>query len=115
MRRLVAGLRIAYDYVVVDTTPVLPVADASVLSRLVDGMVVVAHTRRVRRRQLEQGLGDLARVSAHVLGVVVNGVRREEETYSYRAAGAAAGPAVEPAAGIGGTSGSPRTGRQPVG
>jgi capsular exopolysaccharide synthesis family protein len=84
MRRLVGVLRRTYDYVVVDTAPVLPVADASVLSRLVDGMVLVAHGRRVRRRQLVQSRQDLAQVSARVLGVVLNGVRRDEESYTYR-------------------------------
>ena len=85
MRRLLADLRLSYDYVVVDTTPVLPVADASVLSRLVDGMVVVANAGRVRRRQLAQSEKDLTQVSARILGVVLNGVRRDEESYTYRA------------------------------
>lgn len=110
MRRLVAELRARYDHVVVDTTPVLPVADASVLSRVVDGVVVVANTRRVRRRQLVQGLGDLAQVSAPVLGVVLNQVRRDEESYSYgRSEGAAVPAARVPAEPV------TRAGKQPVG
>jgi succinoglycan biosynthesis transport protein ExoP len=84
MRRLISDLRAAYDYVVLDTTPVLPVTDASVLSRIVDGVVVVANTQRVRRPQLVQCLGDLSQVSARVLGVVLNQVRRDEEAYTYR-------------------------------
>ena len=99
MRRLLADLRLSYDYVVVDTTPVLPVADASVLSRLVDGMVVVANAGRVRRRQLAQSEKDLTQVSANILGVVLNGVRRDEESYTYRAAtSTAASPEDSPAA-----------------
>jgi capsular exopolysaccharide synthesis family protein len=84
MRRLVDQVRRAYDYVVIDTSPLLPVADATVLAGLVDGTVVVAHSGRVRRTQLTQALGNLERVSAHVLGVVLNQIRRDEETYSYR-------------------------------
>ncbi|WP_448621145.1 polysaccharide biosynthesis tyrosine autokinase [Geodermatophilus sp. URMC 65] len=110
MRRLLADLRVRYDHVVVDTTPVLPVADASVLSRVVDGVVVVANARRVRRRQLVQGLGDLDQVSARVLGVVLNQVRRDEESYSYgRNEGAAAPAARVPDAR------ATRAGKQPVG
>jgi polysaccharide biosynthesis transport protein len=109
MRRLIAELRARYDHVVVDTTPVLPVADASVLSRLVDGLVVVANARRVRRRQLIQGLGDLAQVSARVLGVVLNQVRRDEESYSYGPRAGAA-PAAEAPARV-----AARAGKQPVG
>jgi capsular exopolysaccharide synthesis family protein len=84
MRRLVDQLRQAYDYVVLDTAPLLPVADAAVLSRLVDGTVVVAHAGSVRRAQLVQALGNLERVSGRILGVVLNRVRRDEEAYSYR-------------------------------
>jgi capsular exopolysaccharide synthesis family protein len=110
MRAVVADLRSRYDYVVLDTTPVLPVADASVLSGVVDGMVVVANARRVRRRQLTQGLGDLSQVSARVLGVVLNQVRRDEETYSY----AHTGSDAEPTAGELPAVPDP-AGRQPVG
>jgi succinoglycan biosynthesis transport protein ExoP len=104
MRRLMADLRSDYDYVLLDTAPVLPVADASVLSALVDGMVVVARAGRVRRRQLAQTQQDLGQVSATVLGVVLNGVRREEETYSYRGDRAApvAVTSESPAARVGG-------------
>ncbi|WP_369257936.1 polysaccharide biosynthesis tyrosine autokinase [Geodermatophilus amargosae] len=114
MRSLLAEMRARYDHVVVDTAPVLPVADASVLSRIVDGLVVVANVRRVRRRQLSQGLGDLAQVSAPVLGVVLNQVRRDDESYSYGPVGDGTAPArgsvrVSP------RPGSAVAGRHPVG
>ena len=99
-----------------DTTPVLPVADASVLSRVVDGVVVVADARRVRRRQLSQGLGDLAQVSAPVLGVVLNRVRRDEESYTYGRSESVADPAVHDVPAPRGRSGDTRTaGAPPVG
>ena len=85
MRWLVDQMRRAYDYVVMDTAPLLPVADATVPAGLVDGTVVVANVGRVRRTQLVQALDNLERVSAHVLGVVLNQVRRDEESYSYQA------------------------------
>lgn len=116
MRSLLADLRTRYDHVVVDTTPVLPVADASVLSRVVDGVVVVADARRVRRRQLSQGLGDLAQVSAPVLGVVLNRVRRDEESYTYGRSESVADPAVHDVPAPRGRSGDTRTaGAPPVG
>jgi capsular exopolysaccharide synthesis family protein len=84
MRWLVDRMRRTYDYVVIDTSPLLPVADATVVAGLVDGTIVVANVSRVRRAQLESALGNLERVSARVLGVVLNQVRRDGETYSYR-------------------------------
>lgn len=83
MRRLLAELRARYDYVVIDTPPLLPVADAAIVSSLVDGTVVVAHAGRVRRAQLAQALSNLERVSAPVSGLVLNRVRRDEEAYTY--------------------------------
>jgi polysaccharide biosynthesis transport protein len=83
MRGLLEDLRGRYDHVVIDTAPLLPVADAAVLSRLVDGTVLVAQAGRVRRAELARALGNLDQVSARVLGVVLNRVRREESSYSY--------------------------------
>ena len=84
MRRLVAELRRGYDHVVIDTAPLLPVADAAVVSRLVDGTIVVVHAGRVRRGQVTQALGNLDRVSGRVLGVVLNRIKRDESSYEYR-------------------------------
>jgi capsular exopolysaccharide synthesis family protein len=84
MRRLLQELRQSHDYIILDTAPVLPVADALILSRSVDGTLLVANVTRVRRGQLTESLGALAQVEARVLGVVLNQVAREEETYSYR-------------------------------
>jgi capsular exopolysaccharide synthesis family protein len=84
MRRLVQELRGSYDYVVVDTAPLLPVTDAAVLSRIVDGTIVVADAGRVRRGQVAQALANLDHVSGRVLGVVLNRVKRDETSYEYR-------------------------------
>lgn len=115
MRSLLGHLRARYDHVVIDTTPVLPVADACVLSRIVDGVVVVANTRRVRRRHLSQGLGDLAQVSARVLGVVLNQVRRDEESYSYGRTDAGTEPAAADVPAPRGRSGDAPAGARPLG
>jgi polysaccharide biosynthesis transport protein len=84
MHRLLQQLRRTYDYVVVDTAPLLPVTDAAVLSRMVDGTIVVADAGRVRRGQVAQALATLGQVSGRVLGVVLNRVRRDESSYEYR-------------------------------
>ena len=61
-----------YDYVVVDSAPVLPVTDSVALSGSVDGVVVVAQSGRVTMDNLTESLARLERVSAPVLGVVLN-------------------------------------------
>jgi succinoglycan biosynthesis transport protein ExoP len=98
MRRLMAELRAGYDHVVVDAAPVLPVADAAVLSRIVDGSIVVADVTTVRRNQLGESLAGLEQVAARVLGIVLNQVQRDDDSYAYQRneqAGAAA-PSAPP-------------------
>ncbi len=84
MGHLLERMRSTYDYVVVDTAPVLAVTDPVVLARAVDGTLVVANAGRVRRAPLGETLATLSRVGSRVLGVVLNDVRRDEESYSYR-------------------------------
>src|SRR5262249_49646231 len=52
MRDLVAKLRAHYDRIVLDTPPAGAIADALVLSRLVDGVLVVAHSGKVSKNEL---------------------------------------------------------------
>ena len=75
-----------YDYVIVDTPPVLPVADALALSHAVDGVLLVAQANRVSRRQLTESLAKLERVGAPLFGFVLNratGTSNEGGTYGY--------------------------------
>jgi capsular exopolysaccharide synthesis family protein len=87
MRDLAAELADRFDAVVFDSTPLLPVSDALLLSRVTTGMVVVANSRKVRRGQLSQALSVLAQVQARVLGVVVTMVaaRGLASPYGYHA------------------------------
>ncbi|MFD2797246.1 polysaccharide biosynthesis tyrosine autokinase [Promicromonospora vindobonensis] len=70
-RDLLAAARSAYDVVIIDAPPLLPVSDAAVLSTMADGVVVVVGARRVRRQQLTQALHALAGVEAPVLGLIL--------------------------------------------
>ena len=100
MRRLIAELRTDYDYVILDSAPLLPVADGAVLAGLVDGTLLLVNVTQVRRHQLAESLRNLARVEAPVLGVVLNRVARDERSYGYWAdeqAVEAAGPDRTPA------------------
>ncbi|WP_198683982.1 polysaccharide biosynthesis tyrosine autokinase [Brachybacterium sp. YJGR34] len=99
-----------YDVVLIDVPPVLPVADAAVLSRIVGGVLVVAQNERVRRAELERAMAKLQAVDAPVVGMILNRVRGAGQgayaAYgSYGAPGAEAG--AELPAGEGDTLGAP--------
>lgn len=79
---LLEVLREKYDYVIIDTPPVLVVTDPASVESRVDGVVLAMrlsrHTRDLARRSLEQ----LRDVGATVTGIVINGVE-ESEGYGY--------------------------------
>lgn len=60
------------DVVLVDCPPVLPVSDAILLSRLVDGMLILGAARKTSRRSLARTYELLKQVEAPVLGTVIN-------------------------------------------
>ena len=72
-------------FVIVDSPPLLPVTDGSLLATAVDGTVLVVRQGRTRKDHLEAAVENLAAVDAHLLGVVMNGVARSQRGggYSY--------------------------------
>ena len=69
--QLLQDARGAYDFVVLDTPPLVPVCDAAVMSRLVDGMLVVVAAHETTRKQLGEALSLLD--ESKTLGLVFNG------------------------------------------
>jgi DNA-binding CsgD family transcriptional regulator len=72
------------DLVLVDSPPVLPVADATILASIVDGVVLVVKADRTRRQEMCDSMDNLRKVGANLLGVVLNGVStRGDRYYQY--------------------------------
>ena len=68
---LLQEARDLYDFVVMDTPPLVPVCDAALLSRLVDGTLIVVAAHETPRRLLEEALNLID--ESKVLGIVFNG------------------------------------------
>jgi capsular exopolysaccharide synthesis family protein len=60
------------DYVIIDSPPLLAVADALMLSTQADGVIMVANAGTIHRKQLATSLRRLNDVNANILGVVLN-------------------------------------------
>jgi capsular exopolysaccharide synthesis family protein len=69
MKELLTALHAAFDLVILDTPPVLPLADARLIASLADGVVMMARWRATSRRAVEAALGILAHNGAEVMGV----------------------------------------------
>lgn len=80
---LLEKMRQSYDYVIVDTPPVLAVADASAVAARVDGVLLTLRLRRDARPTALQAAHLLEGIGARMLGVVVNGVTGRGYNYHY--------------------------------
>jgi capsular exopolysaccharide synthesis family protein len=83
MADLLARLRERADLVIIDTPPLLPVADAAVLARQTDGAIVVVKHGKTTRDHLTRGLQRLRAVDARVLGGVLTMVPAKASEFSY--------------------------------
>ncbi|VXB01279.1 polysaccharide biosynthesis tyrosine autokinase [Frigoribacterium sp. 9N] len=71
MASLVSTVEVDYDFVIIDTPPLLPVTDAAVLSRCVSGVIVATAAQRSSRHQLKQALAAVSEIGSRTLGVVL--------------------------------------------
>lgn len=84
-RKLLGELRAEYDYVIIDSTPLLAVTDAAVLANGADGVLIMARYGQIRRDQLSQAVGNLESVGASLLGAVFTMMpTRGNSSYSYK-------------------------------
>jgi capsular exopolysaccharide synthesis family protein len=81
---LLAKLRAAYDAVIIDAPPLLPVADAAILGTSVDGAILVTRHGKTHHDELEAATQRLDKVGARLFGTVVNMIpKRSGGSYSY--------------------------------
>jgi len=83
MRQVLDGLAEAFDVVVVDSAPLLPVADTVGLAPLVDGAVLVVRAGRTPSERAQAAVAALRSVGAPVLGVVLSMAKLHSEGYGY--------------------------------
>ena len=81
LAELIGQLRQMYDLIIIDTPPVLPVADALILGRWADGAVMAARYDASRVPLVERANRQIVAAGIPVLGVVVNGVRGQDQAY----------------------------------
>ncbi|HMB05316.1 MAG TPA: hypothetical protein VKP69_16470, partial [Isosphaeraceae bacterium] len=83
LKELLDEARRAYDVILLDSSPLLAVVDSAIVGAVVDGVVLVARPGTLRRRDVEHALELLRIGGVSILGMLVNGVSREERSYSY--------------------------------
>jgi capsular exopolysaccharide synthesis family protein len=81
--RVLSLLRDVADYVLFDTPPAAALSDAATLAARVDGVILVIGAGRTKRDLARRAKEQLERVKAHILGVVLAGVRTDTSLYAY--------------------------------
>jgi len=84
------------DIVLVDTAPVLPVADTLVVGRLAAGALIVVEARRTPAPAVQRAKEMLMRNQTRILGLVLNRLRPGDATYTYGYSFADAGAVLNP-------------------
>lgn len=83
MAALLTRLRTRYDLIILDLPPLLPVADAAVASRLVDGFIVIVRFGKTTKVQIKSALRAVEAVDGRVLGTVLTFAPPKSLTYAH--------------------------------
>ncbi|MCY0892169.1 MAG: CpsD/CapB family tyrosine-protein kinase [Acidibacillus sp.] len=85
MKKLIVSLTDVYDLVIIDSPPVLSVADVKLLSPSIDGILYVVGAGLVTRQALKKAQQSLEMSGARILGTVLNRKKlsKSEQQYYY--------------------------------
>lgn len=85
IKDLVTKLRDEYDYIVVDSPPVLTVTDALIISEFVDAVVYIVSYKKTKKEQAKLALRQLKENNANVVGAVLSNidVKKSNNYYNY--------------------------------
>jgi capsular exopolysaccharide synthesis family protein len=114
-KNLVKQAQERYDRVIIDSSPLMAVTDAAIVSTLVDGTVVVVRAFRTTKEVSRHAIRSLLDVGSKVAGAVLNAVNfhRHEYKYAYYYYKREGYYGREMDAGQGGTRGAPTSRREP--
>jgi succinoglycan biosynthesis transport protein ExoP len=83
MQSLLEKLSATYDHILIDSPPVLGLADALEIAAVVDGVVFVIEANGEKIRTTQQALGRLQAIGARIFGAVVTKLDDRNMSYGY--------------------------------
>lgn len=72
-----------FEYIVIDTPPAVVAADASIVGREADGVIMVVKSEESRKKVISRKKIELERSGSRIVGVVINGVKKKSVDYVY--------------------------------
>jgi non-specific protein-tyrosine kinase len=83
LSELIAEAKKNYQLVIVDCPPVLPIADASVICKAVDGSIIVVHGGKTKSKSYLATIAAIKNVTPKIFGVVINKIPNNRESADY--------------------------------
>ena len=84
MLQLIASLKTRFDYILIDTPPIMPLTDACILAPLVDGVIMVVQAGRTQRDLVSHSQSRLHQAHGNLIGYVMTNVEYHLPQYLYR-------------------------------
>jgi capsular exopolysaccharide synthesis family protein len=82
--KLLDALRSSFDFVVIDSPPIVPVTDAAVLAATVDATILVVRAFQTSKDMGRRAVRALRDVGGRIVGTVLNSVDLERHAYGYQ-------------------------------
>lgn len=81
--KIINELKKRYDYIFIDTPPIVVVTDAAIILRQADGVIVVSKENYVTYDALDVTMDTIKRTNVKILGVVMTGCDEKRAHYNY--------------------------------
>lgn len=82
LKKFIDEMSIRYDYIVIDTPPVMAVTDAQLLAAKCDGTILVVRAKKTKGKYIKHAYNELEKVRANIIGSILNGSDLKEK-YGY--------------------------------
>ena len=83
-KNLMNQVKAKYDYIILDTPPIIPVTDAGLIGAQADGVIMVVQASRTQRGVVKHSEGLLKQAQAKILGYILTNVQYHIPGYIYR-------------------------------
>ena len=85
VKELLNKLREIYDYIIVDTPPTYSCTDASIISKLCDGVIFNVSINQVKKKYVKEAINSLKLVDANIIGINITKaqISKKDSAYYY--------------------------------
>ena len=81
LKRYIESIKQHYDYILIDTPPIISMSDAAIAAKQCDGAILVIESEAVSRRDAMKAKEQLTKSGCKILGAVLNKVDMKKEKY----------------------------------